>query len=147
MRKFFRMPKKEIGILLAIMVIFTSVLVYAASFEFRNLTGGISKSDRVAYAIAATGTTFDHTFDGCGILARYVLEIPQYTNSTITTTLSLIDSNSVTIYTGAAHTSVTATNYSIPIDIDVYGGYTVRLTLSNVAGGAGNAYVTFLMRQ
>ena len=148
MRNFFRMPKKEIGILLAVMVIFTSILVYAASFEFRNTTAGISKSERVAYAIAATGQTFDQSFYGHGTLARYVAYIPKYVTSASTTTLSLIDENGATIYTGSAHnTSAAAAHFTDAPAVEVYGGYTVRLTLSGTAGGANTAYVTLFMKQ
>lgn len=64
--------------------------------------------------------------------------------NSITFTLSLVDANNVTIFTGAAHAE--NGNYSVPIDVEIDGIYTVKLTLSNAAGSTGTAYVTFWVR-
>jgi hypothetical protein len=96
---------------------------------------------RTAVTIAATGVTFDVTFVTQGMRAtRYILECPDMTGNG-TTTLSIIDANSVTVYSGAAHAE--ATNASVPIDVELAGTYTLRLTLSIAAGGSGaTAYLT-----
>lgn len=105
----------------------------------------ISKTARTAIVVAATGTTFDWTsLTLTAVATRYILELPNYTN-TITTTLSIIDANTVTVYSGAAHAQ--NANYSVPIDVEMVGTYTVRLTVSGVAGaGGGTAYVTLMLR-
>lgn len=95
---------------------------------------------RTAVTIAASGTTFNTTFTTNGMRAtRYILECPNMTGNG-TTTLSIINANSVTIYTGAAHAE--STNYSVPIDVELVGTYTLRLTLSIAAGDATTAYLT-----
>jgi hypothetical protein len=108
---------------------------------------GISMFPRTAVSIAATGTTFDTTVAKYeGVITRYILEVPNYTND-VTTTLSIIDANSVTIFAGAAHAK--NANYSIPVDVEVDGSqtYTLRLTLSGAAGGTGGtAYITLYLR-
>ena len=108
---------------------------------------GISKTPRTSVTIAATGTTFDTTVSKYeGVITRYILELPNYTN-TVTTTLSILDPNGVTIYSGAAHAQ--NANYSIPVDVELDSSqdYTVRLTLSGAAGGSGGtAYFTFYIR-
>lgn len=103
------------------------------------------KHPRTAYAIAAAGTTFDATFKPEGeVLTRYILECYDATNA-VTRTLSIIDANSITIWTGAAHAD--AANYSIPVDVDLDGTYTFRITLSGVAGGTGGTdYLTLFTR-
>lgn len=103
------------------------------------------KSPRHLFSILAVGTTFDWIgviFDG-NILTRYVLEVANYTDA-VTTTLSIIDANSVTIYTGAAHAE--NANYSIPVDVELVGTYTFRLTLSAVASGVATDYLTLFTR-
>ena len=99
---------------------------------------------RTAFSIAATGTTFDtNLIISRGKRAtRYILELPNYTTGTPTTTLSIIDANSVTIFTGSAHAE--NANYSIPIDLELVGLYILRLTLSGEAGGITTAYLTIL---
>ena len=103
------------------------------------------KHPRTSYAIAATGTTFDATFIFEGeVLTRYILECYDSTGDR-TRTLSIIDANSVTIFTGAAHAD--AANYSVPVDVDLDGTYTLRITLSGVAGGTGGVdYLTIFTR-
>lgn len=98
---------------------------------------------RAAVTIIATGTTFDTAIYVNGARAtRYILECPNMTGDG-TTTLSVIDANSVTVYTGVAHAE--NANYSIPIDVELVGTYTLRLTLSIAAGGTGaTAYITIL---
>jgi len=100
----------------------------------------ITKSARKSVAIAAAGTSFTFTFEGRGVITRYLLEAPNV--ASITFTLSLVDENSVTIFTGSAHAE--NANHSVPCDVEIDGRYTVTLTLSDVAGGSGGtAYVTF----
>lgn len=102
---------------------------------------------RTAVAIAAAGTTFDTAitifpYSNLGARAtRYILECPNMTGNG-TTTLSIIDANGVTVYSGAAHEE--NANYSIPIDVELVGAYTIRLTLSVAAGDATTAYITIL---
>lgn len=95
---------------------------------------------RTAYTLAAAGTTFDKTLStgGCRV-TRYLLECPNMAGNG-TTTLSFIDGNSVTVWSGAAHAE--EANYSIPIDLELVGTYTVRLTLSIAAGTATTGYLT-----
>ena len=91
---------------------------------------------RTAYAIAATGTAFDNTFVFSGdVFSGYILECYDSTNN-VTRTLSIIDSNSVTVWSGAAHVDAANTGL-VPVDIDLDGTYTFRLTLSGAAGGTG----------
>ncbi len=102
------------------------------------------KRSRTAYSIAATGTTFDNTFEFEGeVLTQYILELYNSTGDR-TRTLSIIDANSVTVKTFAAHAD--AGNYPIPCDVDLDGKYTFRLTLSDVAGDTGTDYLTLLTR-
>jgi hypothetical protein len=102
---------------------------------------------RTAVSIAATGTTFDtaievYPYSNVGARAtRYILECPDMTGNG-TTTLSIIDANGVMVYAGAAHAE--NANYSIPIDVELVGVYTIRLTLSIAAGDATTAYITIL---
>lgn len=104
----------------------------------------ITKSPRKSVAVAATGTSFTFTFEGRGVITRYLLEVPDVAAST-TFTLSMVDENSITIFTGAAHAE--NANYSVPCDIEIDGRYTVTLTLNQVAGGTGGTvYVTFWVR-
>lgn len=149
MKKFFRMPKKELAIFAFLFILLSAVLVYAAGFEFTNITGGVGRSERVAYTIAATGTTFDETMWGHGTLKHYVAYIPKYTNSTETTTLSILDGNGYTVYTGSAHdTSAAAASFTAAPALTISGSYKVRLTLSGAAGGTGGtAYVYFVLEQ
>lgn len=96
---------------------------------------------RTSITIAATGTTFDYTISTGGArITRYILELPDYTTGTPTTTLSIIDVNSITVFTGAAHAE--NANYSIPVDIELIGYYTLRLTLSGASGGATTVPLT-----
>lgn len=104
-----------------------------------------SRDARRPYSIAATGTTFDSTVVFAGkVLTRYILECYDSTGDS-TRTLSIIDENSVTIWSGAAHGD--AANYSVPVDIELDGTYTFRITLSGVAGGTGGIdYLTLMVR-
>src|SRR3972149_9002126 len=95
---------------------------------------------RTPIPIIATGTTFDTkvTFYG-EVATRYILECYNSTGDR-TRTLSFIDANLVTVWSGAAHAD--AGNYSVPIDVELDGDYTVRITLSDVAGDTGTDYLT-----
>lgn len=99
---------------------------------------------RTTIAIAAAGVNFDTTL----VVSRgkratkYILECPDMIGNG-TTTFSIIDANSVTIYSGASHAE--NANYNIPIDVELIGTYILRLTLSVAAGGTGaTAYLTIL---
>lgn len=99
----------------------------------------VSKLARTAIPIAASGQSFTYPLIHTGIITRYLLELPDV--NTITFTLSFVDANSKTIWTGAAHAE--NGTYSVPCNIEIDGKYTVTLTLSNVAGGSGGtAYLT-----
>lgn len=105
----------------------------------------VEKVGRFTIAIAATGTSFTQVLPKNlkGVLTRYLLELPNV--ASITFTLSLVDENSKTVWTGAAHAE--NDTYSVPIDVEVCGKLTATLTLSNVAGGTGGtAYLTFWKR-
>jgi hypothetical protein len=124
----------------------SGVLAYSHLYSGSAEASGISRKTilaRRSITIAATGTTFDVSLTSpgeCG--TRYILECPDMVgNGTIT--LSVIDANSKTIYNGAAHAE--NSTYSIPIDLELVGTYTLRLTLSVAAGGTGaTAYLTIL---
>ncbi len=106
----------------------------------------VEKVGRFTIAIAATGTSFTQALPKNlnGVLTRYILEAPN-TTSGPTITVSLVDENSVTVWTGADHAE--NANYSVPIDVEVCGQLTATLTLSGTAGaGGGTAYLTFFKR-
>ncbi len=95
---------------------------------------------RTAYTLAATGTTFNKLLSTGGArVTRYLLECPNMVGDG-TTTLSFIDGNSITVFTGSAHAE--NTNYSVPVDLKLVGTYTVRLTLSAAASTATTGYLT-----
>jgi len=103
------------------------------------------KSPRHIYEILATGTTFDWEgviYEG-HVLTRYVLELGDTTNN-VTRTLSIIDENGVTIWSGAAHAD--AGNNSVPVDVELAGRYRFRLTLSGAAGNVVYDYLTLFVR-
>ncbi len=96
---------------------------------------------RTAKTINAGDLTFDIAFPSTpGVrVTRYILECPN-TLGGGTMTLSFIDVNSIPVFTGAAHAE--NTNPSIPIDVELIGAYTLRLTLSVVAGDVTTAHLT-----
>ncbi len=96
---------------------------------------------RTPVYILASGTSFDINIDPGQVRAtRLILEVPNYANA-VTTTLSFINANGIIVFTSAAHAR--NANYSIPIDLELVGAYTMRLTLSGAAGGSTLiAYVT-----
>jgi len=99
---------------------------------------------RATVTLAQAGTTFDTVVSSPGARAtRYVMECPNMTGNG-TSTLSIVDANSVTVYTGAAHPETV--NYSIPIDVELVGTYTFRWTLSIATGDVGGVagYLTVL---
>lgn len=103
------------------------------------------KRSRTAIAIAASGTSFtqSYTFEG-EVLTRYLLECYDAT-AVATRTLSIVDANSKTIWTGAAHTD--ASTNSIPVDIELDGVYTFTITLDTAATGTGGTdYLTLFTR-
>lgn len=131
-----RLKKWEYGLIAGLILILAIV-------SFLNAGSVRAVVPRVTVSILATGTTFDTTITpGNTRATRYILECPNMTGNG-TTTLSFINSNSVTVYSGAAHAE--NANYSIPIDVELVGTYTIRLTLSIGAGGTGaTAYFTIL---
>ncbi len=96
--------------------------------------GRVTKSPRIPIAIAASGTSFTFTLLGRGVITRYLLECFDSSGDR-TRTLSFVDENSKTIWTGAAHAD--NDSYSVPCDIEIDGKYTGTLTLSGAAGGTG----------
>lgn len=110
------------------------------------------KEIRESISVAVTGTSHTATFTKANIkgMVKYaVLKVPTYTND-VTTTLSIVDQYSQTIYTASAvnrttttvvvlPNSATATTSPFPIEA----GYTLTLTLSSAAGGA-TAYTVYL---
>lgn len=106
---------------------------------------------RVSVAVAATGTSFTSRYtndDAKGMVKYAVLTVPTYTND-VTTTLSIVDTYSQTIYTSAAVSRTTSTAVVLPASgtsttspFPIEPGYTVTLTLANVAGNAVTAYLT-----
>ena len=109
----------------------------------------VTKSPRKGVAIAAAGgtTALTFTMEGRGVLTRYILELPIMASAP-TITLSLVDENSVTIFTGAAHASSAGAlaNFSVPIDVEINGKYTVTLTPSGSSGTVATIYLTFFVR-
>jgi len=102
----------------------------------------VKKITRTLYTTAAA-TTITGTIKDIGVLTRYLLEIPNLTGDW-TTTLSLKDANGIVIFTGAAHTE--NANYSVPIDVEIDGEYTVTLTFSGTATAGELLYLTFWIR-
>ena len=122
---------------------------------YRNMIKGIwepfvkplscKKSLRYHFQILAAGTVFNQpalTFDG-DILTRYLLVCGDTTND-VTRTPSIINENGVTVWAGAAHAD--NANYSIPVDVELVGTYTFRLTLSGAAGNIVSDYLTLFLR-
>lgn len=109
----------------------------------------VTKSPRKSLAIAQSGSTTPLTFTlrGRGVITRYLLELPIMA-TTPTITLSLVDENSIIVFTGAAHTSSASalSNYSVSIDVEINGKYTVTLTPSGNSGTAATIYLSLLMR-
>ena len=103
----------------------------------------VQKIPRTLYTTLAA-TTVSKTISYRGVLTRYLLEVPDLTGNW-TTTLSLVDENSIIIFTGAAHAE--SGNYSVPIDVEIDGTYTVTLTFSGTATAGENLYLTFWLRK
>ncbi len=125
---------------------FLAILLYS-SISFSSGMSAISVSGkflkaRTSISITSGGTQFDtNIVIPYGRLTRYILEIPDYTNDS-TTTLSIIDTNSVVIYQSPSYND--NSNYSIPVDIELSGSYTVRLTLNTAPGNDTTVYLSFL---
>jgi len=110
---------------------------------------GLTKSPRKSVAIGASGgtTPLTFTFEGRGVITRYLLELPIMASAP-TITLSFVDANSITIFTGAAHqgSASALANFSVPCDIEIDGRYTVTLTPSGNSGTAATIYLTLFLR-
>jgi hypothetical protein len=111
------------------------------------------KHPRVAVPIGGTagvagsyGATADMAmqFDG-ELLTRWVYELYQ-SNNGLTRTLSIIDENGVTVYTGPAHTDNTKSSYAPTGGVELDGTYTVRLLQSAGGATAGIDYLTLFVR-
>lgn len=110
------------------------------------------KQIRETISVAVTGTSHTSVYTNQharGIVKYAVLKVPTYTND-VTTTLSIVDQYSQTIYTASAVNRTTttvvvlpnsATSTTSPFPIEA--GYTITLTTSNVTGGA-TAYDVYL---
>lgn len=109
----------------------------------------VTKSPRKSVAIAAAGgtTALTFTFEGRGVITRYLIELPIMASAP-TITLSLVDENSVTIFSGAAHAGSASAlaNFSVPCDVEIDGRYTVTLTPSGNSGTVATIYLTFFVR-
>ena len=98
-----------------------------------------------SFVFAATGTTKSATLHENGIIIGYTMVTPNFTNPS-TSTLTILDEDSVTIYTGAAHNengTYVVDSLLIPCDKN----YTATITLSGVAGGAGGTVTLKLFVQ
>ncbi len=117
-------------------------------------TNSCGKHPRKSVTIAASGTTFDTTvnFDN-EILAYFLLECYD-SDGNRTRTLSIIDENSITVWTDVARND--NGNYMVPVmvtdgtnyvlGLPLSGTYTVRITLSGAAGGTGGTdYITLFV--
>ena len=97
---------------------------------------------RAAITIAAAGLTHDTTTTRLNALAtRYILECPNMDGNG-DTTFSVINANGKTVWSGAAHPE--NATYSVPVDFELVGAYTLRLTVTIAAGTAATAYLTIL---
>lgn len=91
------------------------------------------------FPFAATGTTLSLPISVNGVMTHYTLVCPNFTNP-VTTTLSIKDSDGVTIWTGNAHNengTYLVSGLSVPVDH----GFTLVATLSGVAGTGGGTVV------
>lgn len=95
-----------------------------------------------SFPFGATGTTLEAPICENGIATHYTLVCPNFTNA-VTTTLSIKDSDGVTIWTGSAHNesgTYLVASLSIPVDV----GFKLVATLSGVAGAGGGTVVAAL---
>jgi hypothetical protein len=88
-------------------------------------------------------TTITTTITYKGVLTRYLLVTPDLTGNW-TSTLSFVDADSKTIFTGAAHAE--SGTYSVPIDVEIDGTYTVTITFSGTATAGEVLYLTLWIR-
>ncbi|MBU1307856.1 MAG: hypothetical protein KKF33_20320 [Alphaproteobacteria bacterium] len=111
------------------------------------------KQIRQSISVAVTGTshtaTLTPTGDIKGMVRYATLKLPNYTN-TVSTTLSVQDTDSQTVYTSSACTQNTTTVVVLPFSatsttspFPVMPYYTFTLTLGSAAGGA-TAYTVYL---
>jgi hypothetical protein len=87
------------------------------------------------FAFTAISTTATNLLCENGFVRQYVLTVPNFTNA-VTATVSVLDEDSNTIYTGSAHNrnaTYSADSLSVPCDKN----YTAKVTLSGAAGGSG----------
>ena len=127
-------------------LVFLFILMFALSSSAQNYPYVQMRTydilPRTAITIAAAGVTHDITTTRLNALAtRYILECPNMDGNG-DTTLSIIDANSKTVWSGAAHPETNT--YSVPIDFELVGAYTLRLTVTIAAGTAATAYLTIL---
>ena len=91
------------------------------------------------FEFAATGTELTTLICENGYLTDYVLTVPNFTNN-VTATLSILDDNDVTIWTGdakARNATAVVNSLTVPVDRN----FTLKCTLSGVAGGSGGDVV------
>jgi hypothetical protein len=103
---------------------------------------------QVVMGTADGGKAYTYTISYKGVLTRYLLELPTMASSP-TVTLTIVDENSITIFTGAAHASGAgaAAAFSVPIDVEIDGTYTITLTTSGSTGAQGaGVYNTMWVR-
>ena len=92
-----------------------------------------------SFSFAASGTTLSRPVCVSGIMTHYTLVCPNFTNA-VTTTLSVEDSDGVTIWTGNANNesgTYLVSGLSVPVDY----GFTLTATLSGAAGAGGGMVV------
>jgi hypothetical protein len=109
------------------------------------------KHPRTAFSIGGTGgsggvgATADVTFKFDGeILTRLILEAYDNKNA-LTTTLSILDENGVSIYSaGALPTG--SSNFAPTGGVELDGSYTLRLLQSGAGATLGTDYLTLFVR-
>ena len=107
------------------------------------------KHQRRGVSILTSNLNADTAFIFEGeVLTRYLLECFNDPNASARQ-LIVLDENSVTIYSGPTHSN--NGNYSVPVDIELDGNYTVRIALSGGASAGtfatgGVDYLTLFVR-
>lgn len=100
------------------------------------------QSIKNSFVFDATTTSLTAPIFENGIITNYTLVCPNFTNA-VTSTLSILDDDGVTIWTGDAkneNATYLVSSLSVPVDK----GYTLKATLSGVAGAGGGTVVAKL---
>ena len=101
---------------------------------------------KTVFAVAAAGLTFDQPIYESGCFNYMMLKTPDFTNDE-TTKITILDADGDVVWDMtemfvagagvAAQAKNTTVRYQFEFDIPVHHGWTLRTTLSGVAGGAG----------